>query len=89
MFGSLSPTFSVTDSHRQVPSTSWKFGSDLTLLVNNLDTSFGSCEFVLLYSTAQKCLPPTRISRGFEVSYQTGQPLVLPPGPGAIGQAVV
>ena len=82
IFGSLLPTFSVTDSHRQVPSTSWKFGSDLTLLVNNLDTSFGSCEFLPLYSTAHQRLPPTRIARGFEVSYLTGQPRVLLPLPG-------
>ena len=51
MFGDLIMTFSTTEFHGQTPSMSWKFGSDLRIIVHSLEIILCSCEFLSLYAT--------------------------------------
>ena len=58
MFGNFVMTFSTTAFQGQAPSRSWKFGSDLRILVNSLEIMSCSCEFLPLYPTAYHRVVP-------------------------------
>ena len=67
-FGNLFMTLSTTEFQRQAPSTSWKFSSDLRLLVNFAEIILCSYGFLSLHPITYHRLWPTRISSGFQLS---------------------
>ena len=69
MFGNFFMTFSSTVSQGQMPPLSWKFGSDLRILVNSMEIIFCSCEFLSLHPTAYHRLSQTGMSSGSELSF--------------------